>query len=128
MIKYEINMETKKSVSQPAVTADQTKWHLKFRFSNCGFMTLYALLADASSRKSPMHDMYEKLLHHIIVGIYKKFFCEGAVIRKTYIVELSSIECIAFWLYWADHPYSEATLSGKVLELMNDIILEKFDA
>jgi hypothetical protein len=126
MIKTQLNMETKKAASPPAVTADQANSKHEFQFTYCGFMTLYALLADAAARKSPLDDMYEKLLHHIIVGIYKKFFLQGAEIKNTYIVELSTIESIAFWLYWTDHPYSEATLTGKVLERMNEIILLLF--
>lgn len=119
-------MDTKPLKKLSAGFADPTKCQLKFQFSHCEFMTLYALLADATSRQSPPYDMYAKLLHNIMVGIYKKFCFEGIEIKNSYTIELSSVECLAFWLYWTDHDYSEGTPAGKVLDRLTTIILLMF--
>lgn len=115
-------MSTNHSTFQPTSFGNRTNEQLKFQLSYCEFMTLYALLADATSRQTPRHDLYKKLLHNIMVGTFRKFFSESSELKNVYIIELSSIECLAFWLYWTDHPYSESTLTGKTLERINNII------
>jgi hypothetical protein len=119
-------METKQVKTPPACDHYLVQAPIRLQLDYFDFTTLYALMADASCVPSPQSDMYKKLLHHHITGIFKKLYAEGSKTKYCYTIDLTPTECLAFWLYWTDHHYSSSTPAGRVLNKLNHLVNHMF--
>ncbi|MGE5518866.1 MAG: hypothetical protein ACM3VS_02985 [Candidatus Dadabacteria bacterium] len=119
-------MTNKNSQTQSKAIVNLHSRTLTLNLSHSDFLTFYALLADANNRKPNIHDFFDMLLHNIMVDVYQLFHKEGAEEKSGYTIQLAPKECMAFWLYWTDHPFASTTLAGKMLDQVNNIILIMF--
>ncbi len=96
---------------------------MKLKLTHSEFMCLHGIL------KNPIYffrdyggDMYEALISTIILSIYQKFYVRAFIKKKMYSIKLSPQEAIAFWLFFNDHEFDNASFEGNLLNKINNSI------
>ncbi len=89
------------------------------------FTALYQIFKGIQN-KIGFDDMWDKLLHIELTGIYQKLYQQDMIIKKKYRVKLTPAQAIAFYIVLNENNLPAGTLEGNLLRTINDSIHQKF--
>lgn len=88
---------------------------MNFRFTTMQFNCLYNIFKTIVLEDKSATTMEEKLVHTIMLRIYKKLYRKAIEHKPRYSVMLDQEEMMAFYIYFKDTRFNNVSLEAVVI-------------